>query len=715
MNTSILLMTCVVCFSMAFTVISQDSKSFIYRSFFFTAILTAAWAIVSVIFMHTDNIVELEAISRTSVVIAAILPLSLIYLAANFPQKPAKQPYLLYTFYGLIGLVLVISANIIISEFPPLIGEFSNLSRPKSVEFFLAVFAGYFEIGIIISAILNIKNLYKYNDKINKNKVGSTLKALTILSVIMSVSFNFITVAVFNNYNFIVYGIVSIVLLLITYVVGFWKFGFYDYYPAVLNTIAYLLTEITIVGFYFLVRISTYNTSGGRNLSFVTGIFLIAFLALVFQPILNFFTGLMNRFLDKRDGVDRFMSQLSTSLVQTTDLEKLLKKLSYNIAGAIGAKDVLIYAKYGADREKELLVSHKKSRKIPQEDIETLTRYATNNNSKIITIATLFGDDEYLGRLFRSHRWSMVMPLKTDDEIIGFIIAKAPVKYNFRSVDINLLFKSYDSLMLAINSAVAIQSAREVNDNLAQRIKSATKDLRKANLHLQKIDEGKDEFISMASHQLRTPLTSVKGYISMILDGDTGEINDMQKHFLEESFESSERMVHIINDFLNVSRLQTGKFILDKTNGNFVEVVEKEVHGLENAAKARNLTLNFNSDSDSIQMRVDFGKLSQIIMNLIDNAIYYSKPGGVVNVSINQTKDKVEFMVEDSGIGVPESEQSGLFTKFYRATNARKQRPDGTGVGLYLAKKVALAHKGDVVFKDNKGKGSTFGFWLPKK
>src|SRR5690606_31430711 len=118
-----------------------------------------------------------------------------------------------------------------------------------------------------------------------------------------------------------------------------------------------------------------------------------------------------------------------------------------------------------------------------------------------------------------------------------------------------------NELVIAVQNARSVQALRDLNANLEQRINDATKELRKNNTQLKQADEAKDEFVSMASHQLRTPLTSVKGYISMVLEGDAGAITPMQKKLLEEAFTSSERMVHLIGDFLNVSRLQTGKFV----------------------------------------------------------------------------------------------------------------------------------------------------------
>ena len=189
----------------------------------------------------------------------------------------------------------------------------------------------------------------------------------------------------------------------------------------------------------------------------------------------------------------------------------------------------------------------------------------------------------------------------------------------------------------------------------------------------------------------------------------------MQEKFLTEAYVSSERMVHLINDFLNVSRLQTGKFIIDKRPVDLAKIVEQELESLEVNASGRDLEFVYSFDKKIPQLMLDEAKVRQVVMNFADNAIYYSRPGTKIKVALTKEGDSVQLTVKDTGIGVPADEQSKLFTKFFRAANARKHRPDGTGVGLYLAKRVVLGHGGEIVFSSTEGKGSTFGFKLPLK
>lgn len=238
--------------------------------------------------------------------------------------------------------------------------------------------------------------------------------------------------------------------------------------------------------------------------------------------------------------------------------------------------------------------------------------------------------------------------------------------------------------------------------------------LKESNEKLKALDEAKDDFVSMASHQLRTPLTAIKGYTSMVLEGDAGKINATQRNLLEQSFASSQRMVFLIADLLNVSRLKTGKFVIETAPTNLAEVVGQEISQLTETAASRKLKLTYKMPKKFPSLMIDETKTRQVIMNFIDNAIYYTPAGGKISVELTETPASVEFRVIDNGIGVPRSEKPHLFTKFYRAANARTARPDGTGLGLFMAKKVIIAQGGAIIFESEEGKGSTFGFIFPK-
>lgn len=296
-----------------------------------------------------------------------------------------------------------------------------------------------------------------------------------------------------------------------------------------------------------------------------------------------------------------------------------------------------------------------------------------------------------------------IYPLVAREKVIGVMIL------GIRVLD-NELSTYQKNLLDRLSVVVAIAFD---NSMLYTKTQVATARLRVANRHLKDLDKAKDEFISMASHQLRTPLTTIKGYLSMMLEGDAGAISPMQKQFTGYAFESADRMVNLIADLLNVSRLSAGRFMIETRPSDLAKIVEDEVRQLQSHAAAKNLKLVYHPPKKALpSILLDDNKTRQVIMNFIDNAIYYTKEGSIT-VNVAKVTDGIKVTVEDTGIGVPLKSRRKLFSKFYRAENAQTVRPDGTGLGLYLAKRVIEDQGGTIIFESVEGKGSTFGFELP--
>ncbi|MDB5178613.1 MAG: Sensor protein resE [Patescibacteria group bacterium] len=316
-----------------------------------------------------------------------------------------------------------------------------------------------------------------------------------------------------------------------------------------------------------------------------------------------------------------------------------------------------------------------------------------------------------LGRL--GIRVSLV--LKTHDELVGYLFLGDKLSGEiYSNQDLALLEILRKELAVAIANAKAYEEIARFNMTLQERIKQATARLSSANRNLKVLDKAKDDFISMASHQLGTPLTAITGYLSMSLDEDKDNMTIAQREYITFALEASERMVAMSGDLLNVSRLSSGRFTIQRQQVDLNHLAEQEVKLLQAAAKRKNLTLTFTPSPGLPQLDIDESKTRQVIMNYVDNAIYYT-PSGSIHVEVKQENGWAVFTVTDTGMGVPEAEQAKLFAKFYRAENARASRPDGTGLGLYLAKRVIEEHGGAIIFASKAGKGSTFGFSLPLK
>jgi len=269
---------------------------------------------------------------------------------------------------------------------------------------------------------------------------------------------------------------------------------------------------------------------------------------------------------------------------------------------------------------------------------------------------------------------------------------------------LGVVFFSY----LLIRSVLSEIKAKE---KLAQ----LSKDLKKANEELKKLDKAKSEFLSIASHQLRTPLTVIKGYSSMILEGDYGEVPGKMKEIVDRIFQSSNRLTMMVEDFLNISRIEMGRMKYDIVDFNLKETAENIVKDFQtNNKKAGVLDLQFSSENGEFYIKGDQNKLRQVISNIIDNALKYTESGYVkVNLS-HSDLGKVLIKIQDSGAGIPEDSLKEIFGKFNRAQQISKEHVDGSGLGLYVAERIVKDHHGKIwAESEGRGKGSTFFIELP--
>lgn len=227
------------------------------------------------------------------------------------------------------------------------------------------------------------------------------------------------------------------------------------------------------------------------------------------------------------------------------------------------------------------------------------------------------------------------------------------------------------------------------------------------------LDRLKDEFISLTSHALRTPLSAIKGLISMIYQGDYGPLNKNLEKPLANISLSTERLIQLVNDLLNISRVQTGKLEFVLTNFSLPGTVEKVIKQLEPLAKQNNLVLNFVQQNVP-DVQADIEKTEDILNNLLSNAIKFTNKGGI-EVSLKIEGELIIVRVKDSGIGISEKDQTKLFQRFQQITNVTSKQTTGTGLGLYLSKMLANKMGGDVWLDNSEiKKGSTFALSLPK-
>ena len=247
-------------------------------------------------------------------------------------------------------------------------------------------------------------------------------------------------------------------------------------------------------------------------------------------------------------------------------------------------------------------------------------------------------------------------------------------------------------------------------------LEDITNKLKKAYRELEKLDKAKSEFVSIASHQLRTPLTAIKGYISMMQEKIYGNPPPKMKKPLENIQASNERLIRLVNDLLNISRIEAGRIKLEKEKVQIEDMISSVIEELKGVSEEKDIYLKFEKPQKALpKALIDRNKMRQVIMNLIDNAIRYTNKGGIA-AGIKNSKSKIQIIIKDTGEGMTKEEVNHLFESFSRGKAGTRLWTEGAGLGLYVAKKFVDMHNGKIWAESpGKDKGSTFYIELPIK
>ena len=220
------------------------------------------------------------------------------------------------------------------------------------------------------------------------------------------------------------------------------------------------------------------------------------------------------------------------------------------------------------------------------------------------------------------------------------------------------------------------------------------------------VDQLKSEFISIAAHQLRTPLSAIKWAIKMTLDGDAGPLNEDQKKLLFKGYYSNERIINLVNDMLNVSRIEEGRFGYVFAKCKFSEILREVISNFDNEIKRKAIKLTLNAPKNLPLINIDKEKIMLALQNVLENAVKYTPENGAIIVNLELTKKQLKVKVIDNGVGIPERNKDKLFTKFFRGENVVRMQTEGSGLGLFIAKNIINEHGGNIVLNSVEGKGT---------
>lgn len=251
-------------------------------------------------------------------------------------------------------------------------------------------------------------------------------------------------------------------------------------------------------------------------------------------------------------------------------------------------------------------------------------------------------------------------------------------------------------------------------DAVAQNFEAMLANLREVRRREKAILQTKNEFIRIAAHQLRTPLSALKWVFHMLLEQEAGKITDMQKNLLQKGYEANEGLLRIVNDLLSVADIEEGRFGYRFAAVNLVAIIEQVCGEFNPLALQKNVRLMFAPPAGNVPyLWADASRINMVLSNLIANALSYTMSGGSVEVAIGSEKNAVVVSVHDTGIGIPTSEQPFIFEKFFRGKHASDIHSEGSGMGLFIVKNIVESHGGTLWFNSREGEGSVFSFRIP--
>lgn len=726
----------------------NDEKNISYSLFVLWII---SWTIGIAMFRYLNNLNGLLFWNRFFILAAALIGSGLLHFSFVFPYTTIKLTFLkrfFIYFPNIFILWAVLTPNVLIKNI---------VVRPWGNESILG--DGYLYYGIYFSvisiwAIINLLKKYIKSLGIIKFQLLYVILGL-LISLIFGATFDLIFILL-GNYRLIWLGPYASFIMLIFIGYGIIKHRLMDIRIVVRQVTVYGVSLIISIGLSLLLMLFALNYLSFYISSPWIGSLILIFGIIVFQLVKERFSKFANHHLFfTLYSYEKTLGDLTEKLSRSIDLNRLVSLTTETIKDVMKLDKIslLLHKLSPPKGEIKLLNNNHHSQNnhdLIKEDKKEADFYLAQNNAfeekyfdglmknKILIqylesskkplvkdeIEHLIEefDNEEDKNIFRKLEESMetikahiYLPLIIENHLIGFFILGKKVSGDAYTIqDLNLLETVANQIAIAINNAQLYEQSQYFNQILRVRVAEATQELSGAYRELKKLDDSKTEFLSLASHQLRTPLSAIKGYLSMVMEGNFGKLEKETEGAIKDVYQSNERLIALVNDLLNITRIEAGKLEYHPKETDFEKLVASVIKELDMTAKNKGLELK-EKISKLPLINIDPDKIRQVLINLIDNALKYTEKGKVT-VQAKKVDDHILVEIKDTGIGMSADKMTTLFQWFSRGKGALRLDAGGFGLGLYIAKKIVEKANGKI-WAESKGekKGSTFVFELPIK
>lgn len=689
----------------------RNISSNIHRSLAAFIFLVGVWTLSMGMFYQVTDLSDARFWIKATYITGIIIANTLVYFALVFPQNE-KLPFLQILSIYLPSLPLL-AAFIIFPTF--LHKEIINygwwkdvlLGTPEYIVYTIYFTAVYYGALFIV---WRKYTLYRGTTKIQILYLLVSLLIAGSFGAIFDLLFPWLAL-----YKFIWLGPIGTVIMIGIILYATARHKLIDLRFAVARTVAYTLI-ITLVGVIYATFFFTFFSvffPQFRRFQLVFYVAATLILMYSFERLRNTMDRLTDKifFKDKYDS-NELLLKMAEIMASTIHLEEITQKtLSKLLETMHIARGSLVLVETGAIKSASLGFDQNPTYK--KEDIEFLY-----NQQKTVLL-----DEEAAGpllELLRSLDISISLPLFVQTEPIGVLLLgakKSGDTYSHQDVDVLEILSP--EMAVAIQNAQSFDEISKFNITLRYEVERATRELRFANEKLKELDKLKDEFVSVASHELRTPMTAIKSYLWMVLENKGGEVPVKQKEYLDRAYNSTERLIKLVNDMLNVSRIESGRITIEKQMVSIEKIAEDVL--LEVKPRADELKLNIFIERPQgrpvplPKVEADQDKIKEVMINLVGNSLKFTPEGGTIKISFELKQGMIETRVQDSGKGIAPQDLPRLFKKFemIEGSYTRSSKAQGSGLGLYISRQIIALHGGQIWAESEIDKGSTFIFTLP--
>ncbi len=426
--------------------------------------------------------------------------------------------------------------------------------------------------------------------------------------------------------------------------------------------------------------------------------------------------------LDKKITGLYALQRLSHNISMTLEEDQVFKKIDPEYLNDIGFEKAFGFL---WDNEKQQFILQL-SIGYPEEGINRIKSHINANKEHYLnliaeekTASSIFGrenliSNEGLHNPFGVNHF-ILSPILSQENKRGFLfVGTNDPETIITEGDEELIKILSTQLSQTLENARLFEKTWNAQQELEKKVMERTSELTAALEEVKKINQLKTDFVSSVSHELRTPLTSIKGYAAILLTGKLGNIPTEVKERLDKINRHSDELVHMVNDLLDISRIESGKVTMNLTPCDLREVIKKVDDLLSGQLKEREIDLIVNIDADASSVLIDRAQIEHVFINLIGNAMKFTPAGGKISILTHKEATMIRVDISDTGCGIPEDAQEAIFEEFFRVDNSINQKVKGTGLGLALVKRIIKAHQGKIWVKSIVGSGSTFSFTLQK-